>query len=183
MITNISIYTLLTLIFCLTPAFVIWLCRRYPILDKLGPIMILYGIGMIVGNLPFLPAQITTLQDIIPNVMIPLAIPMMLFGCNFSIKEARLQGKVVLSGFLSVCCAVILGYILFGVHMEEGSEVGGIITGMYTGGTLNAAALQAIFKIRSETFILINSYDMVISFIFSKFIHITNNSDCSTFCF
>ena len=170
MITNISIYTLWTLIFCLTPAFVIWLCRRYPILDKLGPIMILYGIGMIVGNLPSLPAQITTLQDIIPNVMIPLAIPMMLFGCNFSIKEARLQGKVVLSGFLSVCCAVIVGYILFGVHMEEGSEVGGIITGMYTGGTLNAAALQAIFKIRSETFILINSYDIIISFLYFVFL-------------
>ncbi len=168
--TAILNYIIWSLIFCLTPAVVIWLCRRYPILDNLGPIMILYGIGMVVGNLPFLPEQVGTLQDIIPNIMIPLAIPMMLFGCNFSLNETRLQGKVVVSGFLSVCCAVILGYILFGSHIEEGSKIGGIITGMYTGGTLNAAAMQAIFKIRSETFVLINSYDIIISFIYFVFL-------------
>lgn len=163
-------YIFLTAIFCLTPAGVLWLCRRFPILDKLGPIMILYALGMILGNFPYLPAQISTLQDILPNVMIPLAIPMMLFGCNFSLREARLQSKVVISGFVSVCCAVIVGYLLFGRHIEYGDKVGGIITGMYTGGTLNAAALQAIFKIPGETFVLINSYDIIISFLYFVFL-------------
>ena len=163
-------YIFLTAIFCLTPAGVLWLCRRFPILDKLGPIMILYALGMILGNFPYLPAQISTLQDILPNVMIPLAIPMMLFGCNFSLREARLQSKVVLSGFVSVCCAVVVGYLLFGCHIEYGDKVGGIITGMYTGGTLNAAALQAIFKIPGETFVLINSYDIIISFLYFVFL-------------
>ena len=163
-------YIFLTAIFCLTPAGVLWLCRRFPILDKLGPIMILYALGMILGNFPYLPAQISTLQDLLPNVMIPLAIPMMLFGCNFSLREARLQSKVVISGFVSVCCAVIVGYLLFGRHIEYGDKVGGIITGMYTGGTLNAAALQAIFKIPGETFVLINSYDIIISFLYFVFL-------------
>ena len=163
-------YIVLTAIFCLTPAGVLWLCRRFPILDKLGPIMILYALGMILGNFPYLPVQISTLQDILPNVMIPLAIPMMLFGCNFSLREARLQSKVVISGFVSVCCAVIVGYLLFGRHIEYGDKVGGIITGMYTGGTLNAAALQAIFKISGETFVLINSYDIIISFLYFVFL-------------
>ena len=95
---------------------------------------------------------------------------MMLFGCNFSLREARLQSKVVISGFVSVCCAVIVGYLLFGRHIEYGDKVGGIITGMYTGGTLNAAALQAIFKIPGETFVLINSYDIIISFLYFVFL-------------
>lgn len=132
--------------------------------------MVLYAIGMIIGNLPFIPEQITTLQDILPNVMIPLAIPMMLYGCSFSRGEAGLQIKIVVSGFLSVCVAVIIGYLLFGQHIAEGDKVGGIITGMYTGGTINAAALQAIFKVKSETYILINSYDIVISFIYFVFL-------------
>ena len=106
-------YTLLTLIFCLTPAGVIWLCRRFPLLNKIGPIMILYGIGMLIGNFPMVPAEIKTLQEILPNVMIPLAIPMMLFGCTFTRKDAGLQLKVVISGFLSVMVAVIIGYLLF----------------------------------------------------------------------
>lgn len=163
-------YIILTMIFCLTPAGVIWLCRRFPTLDRLGPIMILYAIGMIFGNMPFLPEQIIPLQEVLPNVLIPLAIPMMLFGCNFSFSEARLQFKIVISGFLSVCCAVIIGYMFFGDHIEQGERIGGIITGMYTGGTLNAAALQTIFRIPGETFILINSYDIIISFLYFVFL-------------
>jgi uncharacterized membrane protein len=71
---------------------------------------------------------------------------------------------------VSVCLAVIVGYLLFGCHVEEGAEIGGIISGMYTGGTLNAAALQAIFKIDSEQFILVNSYDIIISFLYFVFL-------------
>lgn len=167
---NIINYIILTAIFVVAPAGVIWLCRRYSLLGKLGPIMVLYAIGMVVGNLPFMPDEISAVQDLLPNVMIPLAIPMMLYGCNFSRSEARLQLKVVVSGFLSVCVAVCIGYLLFGRHLAEGAEVGGIITGMYTGGTLNAAALQAIFRINSETYILINSYDIIISFAYFVFL-------------
>ena len=168
--SNILIYIILAVVFCATPAGVIWLCRRVPVLGKIGPIMVLYAIGMIIGNLPFMPEQIKGVQDLLPNIMIPLAIPMMLFGYTFSQGEARLQLKIVVSGFLSVCAAVVVGYMLFGSHLEQGAQVGGIITGMYTGGTLNAAALQAIFKINSEVYILINSYDIIISFIYFVFL-------------
>lgn len=163
-------YIIYTLLFCVAPAGVIWACRKFPLLGRLGPIMVLYAVGMVVGNLPFLPEGIGTLQDMIPNVMIPLAIPLMLFGCRFSSREMGLQLKIVVSGFLSVCIAVAAGYMLFGHKLSEGAEVGGIISGMYTGGTLNAAALQAIFKIDSETFILINSYDIIISFLYFVFL-------------
>lgn len=167
---TILLYLGLTLLFLLLPAGVIWLCRRVPLLGKLGPIMVLYAVGMVLGNLPFLPEQMKVVQELLPNVMVPLAIPMMLFGCAFSRREAGLQGKLVLSGFLSVALAVVAGYLLFGHRLEEGAEIGGIITGMYTGGTLNAAALQAIFGIHSETFLLINSYDIIISFLYFVFL-------------
>ncbi|MBR2398478.1 MAG: DUF819 family protein, partial [Alistipes sp.] len=104
------------------------------------------------------------------NVMIPLAIPMMLYGSHFSRREAGLQLRLVMSGFFAVCVAVVVGYLLFGRNVNGGAEVGGIISGMYTGGTLNAAALQAIFRIKSETFILINSYDIIISFLYFVFL-------------
>lgn len=163
-------YILLILLFCLTPAGVLWLCRKYPVLDKIGPIMILYGIGLIVGNLPGLPGELDQLQDIVPNVMVPLAIPMMLYGCNFSRQETSMQLRVIISGFTSVCIAVIGGYLLFGTHLDNGREIGGIISGMYTGGTVNAAALQTIFRIDSEDYLMINSYDIIISFIYFVFL-------------
>ena len=163
-------YIVLLVIFFIVPAGVVWLCRRYRPLGQLGPIMVLYAIGMVIGNLPFIPTEIAVLQEFLPNVLIPLAIPMMLYGCTFSRGEAQLQCKIVASGFLATCIAVTIGYVLFGQNIEQGAEVGGIITGMYTGGTLNAAALQTIFKINSETFVLINSYDIIISFTYFVFL-------------
>lgn len=164
------IYILLTVLFCTIPAGVIWLCRRYSWLDTIGPIMVLYAIGIVIGNLPGLPAEMKVLQEMIPNVVIPLAIPMMLFGCVFSRKELGLQVKIVVSGFLSVAAAVAGGYLLFGRHIAEGAQMGGIISGVYTGGTVNGAALQAIFGIDSRTFVLINSYDIIISFLYFVFL-------------
>ncbi|MBO7195183.1 MAG: DUF819 family protein [Alistipes sp.] len=164
------IYIVLTILLCVLPAGVVWLCNRSSILGKLGPIMVLYAVGMVLGNIPVLSSYLLPLQDVIPNVMVPLAIPMMLYGCAFSRREAGLQLKVVVSGFLSVFVAVTVGYVLFGHNVTEGAQVGGIISGMYTGGTLNAAALQAIFKVKSEVFILINSYDIIISFIYFVFL-------------
>ena len=163
-------YALIALIFVLAPALALWLCRRVSFLEKLGPIMVLYAFGIILGNIPWKPAEMPLMQELGTSISIPLAIPMMLYGCNFSRGEAGLQLKIVASGFLSVCAAVVIGYLLFGQYIAEGDKVGGIITGMYTGGTLNAAALQTIFKIKSETYILINSYDIVISFIYFVFL-------------
>ena len=158
------------LFFLVTPAIVIWLCRRITLLGKVGPIIVLYAIGMIIGNIFTLPQEMLSLQELLPNVMVPLAIPMMLFGCSFSRGELALQLKVCVSGFLSVVVAVVCGYLLFGCNVPEGAEVGGIISGMYTGGTINAAALQTIFQIDSFTFTLINSYDIVISFLYFVFL-------------
>ena len=167
---SIVVYIVLTILLCVLPAGVVWLCNRVSVLGKLGPIMVLYAVGMVVGNLPALGAYLKPLQDVLPNVMIPLAIPMMLYGSRFSRREAGLQLRIVVSGFLSVCVAVVVGYLLFGRNVQEGAEVGGIITGMYTGGTLNAAALQVIFRIKSEMFVLINSYDIIISFLYFVFL-------------
>ena len=163
-------YIVALLFFLATPALVLWICRRVTILGKIGPIMVLYALGMVVGNLFTLPAEMLMLQELLPNVMVPLAIPMMLFGCSFSRSELALQIKVCVSGFLSVVVAVVCGYLLFGCKVPEGAEVGGIISGMYTGGTINAAALQTIFKIDSFTFTLVNSYDIVISFLYFVFL-------------
>ena len=163
-------YSLTLALFLLAPALVLYLCRRYSILAKIGPIMLLYALGIAIGNIPGLPNAMTTLQELLPNIMVPLAIPMMLYGCRFRREELGLQAKVCISGFLSVALAVAGGYLLFGRELGEGAQIGGIISGMYTGGTINAAALQTIFQTESSTFTLINSYDIVISFLYFVFL-------------
>lgn len=163
-------YVALSAIFCLAPAGVIWLCRRFPLLDNIGPIMILYALGMVIGNLPLDIPGMATVQEIATSATIPLAIPMMLFSCRFTRRDASTQLKVVVSGFLSVALAVVAGYLLCGKHIAEGDKIGGIMSGMYTGGMLNAAALQAIFKVEEQSYIVMCSYDIIISFLYLIFL-------------
>lgn len=163
-------YVVLGALFCLLPAGVLWLCRRYTLLDKLGPIMILYGLGILIGNIGWHPAQMPVAQEIATSASIPLAIPMMLFACRFTLSEASLQLRVCISGFLAVFISVVIGYLLFGRHIPEGAEIGGIMSGMYTGGMLNAAALQQIFRVEEQAYVIMCSYDIVVSFLYLVFL-------------
>ena len=162
-------YVWLTIMFCTAPAGVLWLCRKYPILDKIGPVMILYVIGIIIANVP-MPAEITKLQGIIPTIMIPLAIPMMLFGCTFKTSELSLQLRLITSGVIAVCLAVVGGYLIFGQHIEQGAEIGGMLAGKCTGGTLNAAALKEGLRISDKNYMLITIYDIIICFFYFIFL-------------
>ena len=77
--------------FCLIPAGVLWLCRKFSFLGKIGPVLLLYGLGIIIGNIDIMPQQLPAVQDIMSNAMVPLAIPLMLFGCTFRLSGARSQ--------------------------------------------------------------------------------------------
>ena len=59
--------------FCLIPAGVLWLCRRFSWLGKIGPVLILYIIGIIIGNTGLMPGQMPAVQELLSNAMIPLA--------------------------------------------------------------------------------------------------------------
>ena len=162
-------YLWLTAMFCVVPAGVLWLCRKYSWLDKIGPVMILYAIGLVIANIP-MPAEIAKLQGIIPTIMIPLAIPMMLFGCTFKTSEVALQARVVTSCVISVCIAIVGGYLLFGQGISQGAEIGGMLAGKCTGGTLNAAAIKEGLGISNETYVLLTTYDIVICFFYFVFL-------------
>ena len=162
-------YLWLTIMFCTIPAGVLWLCRKFSWLDKIGPMMILYAIGLVIANIP-MPAEIAKLQGIIPTIMIPLAIPMMLFGCTFKTSEVALQLRLVVSGVIAVCLATVGGYLLFGQEIGQGAEIGGMIAGKCTGGTLNAAAIKEGLRIDDSTYVLLTTYDIIICFFYFVFL-------------
>ena len=161
---------LLCLIFCLAPAGVLWVCKKVSFLGKIGPILLLYLLGVMIGNIGIKPEGMATLQDMMSSAMVPLAIPMMLFGCTFRLRETRQQLKALLTGLAAVVIAVICGYLIFGRHIDEGAKIGGMLTGVYTGGTINLAALKTMLGVRNETYILLNSYDMLVSFLYLTFL-------------
>ena len=160
---------IMVLFFLLAPAGVLWLCRKFRWLGKIGPVLTLYVIGIIVGNL-FHPQGMAQIQDLLSSAMVPLAIPLMLFCCTFRKSETRSQLLALISGIASVVAVVVAGFFIFGSHIPDAAKVGGMLTGVYTGGTVNMASLKAMLGVPEETFILLNSYDMVISFLYLTFL-------------
>ncbi len=162
---------LLVFFYLLAPAGVLWLCRKVPFLGKIGPILVLYAVGLIAGNLPVMPAGAAGIQDLVTSAMIPLAIPMLLFNCTFKRGQTRTQFKALAGGLIGVVLAVVSGYLLFKDYLgPEGARIGGMITGVYTGGTPNLAALQMMLGVKHETYILMNSYDLVVSAAYLAFL-------------
>lgn len=162
---------LLILIYCITPALVLRLCKKVPFFGKIGPILILYIIGVIVGNLPFINEGNYGLKETITNALIPMALPMMLFACSMNRDSLKGIFKSLLAGLIAIIVSIFTGYWIFGRHIGEmGPKIAALITGCETGGTINMASLQAMFNVPSETFVMLNSYDMIVCFLYFIFL-------------
>jgi uncharacterized membrane protein len=162
---------LLVLIFCLAPAFVLWLCKKIPFFGKIGPILILYILGVIIGNLPWINEGNYPLKETLTNILIPLALPMMLFACSLSRDSLKGIFRSLIAGLIAIIVSIFLGYWLFGRHVgSQGPEIAALITGCETGGTINMASLQMLLSVPSETFVMLNSYDMIVCFLYFIFL-------------
>lgn len=162
---------LLVIFYCVAPAGVLWLCRKVPFLNKIGPILVLYAVGLIIGNLGILPKDAAQIQEIVTSAMIPLAIPMLLFNSSFKRTQTGMMGRALIGGLVGVTVAVITGYLIFKDYLgPEGAKIGGMATAVYTGGTPNLAALQMMLGAKHETYILMNSYDLIICGTYLAFI-------------
>ena len=162
---------LLLFFYILSPAGVIWLCRKVNFFSKIGPILILYILGIIVGNLPIIANDAHELQSFLSSAIIPIAIPMMLFSSNFKNFSLKKVTLALACGLVAVVVSVIAGFMIFkGDLGEEGYKIGGLLVGSYTGGTPNIAALKLMLNVSEETYLLINTYDMVVCFLYLIFL-------------
>jgi uncharacterized membrane protein len=111
--------------------------------------------------------QIASIQDMLLSFTIPLAIPLLLFSLDLR-RWLRLARKTFISLFLALVSVVIVvysGFFLFRNTVDHIDMVGGMIIGIYTGGTPNVASIAAglgVLENNQELFIMTNTYDIVI---------------------
>lgn len=159
------------------PALVVWLCKKISFIGKIGAILTLYFIGIIAANLFIFPFEEITLkllpiQDIITSLTIPLAMSLILLSCNFKNWPLKKSLLSLIFGMLSVIIVVIIGYFIFAEKSgyQEFNKIAGMLIGVYTGGTPNLAALKMMLDVDETTYVLVNSFDMLISFIYLTFL-------------
>ena len=164
------------LFYLLAPAGVVWLCRRSKALAKVGAILLLYILGLIVANLFIFPFEgaaqrLFPVQDLMTSITIPLAMPLILFACDFRNWPVRKALAALVIGLVSVLSVVVAGYWLFGDKLgEQAAGIAGMAVGVYTGGTPNLAAIKMMLGVDEGTYVLMNSFDMLVSFLFLVFL-------------
>ncbi len=162
---------LLTLFYLLFPALLLYLCNKYKILDQIGAVVLAYFFGLILGNSGILPEGSQKIQELITMITVPLALPLLLFSLQLK-NMKTLAGKTLLSMFLSVVSLFIiiyLGWTFWGDKIPENWKVAGMLVGVYTGGTPNLASIKTALNVSSETYILVHTYDTIISAFFILF--------------
>ncbi len=164
---------LLIAFYFVAPALILKACKKISLLKKIGSIAIAYIIGILIGLSKLLPSDIYATQDLLTSITVPLAIPLLLFPSN--IKDwFRLAGtsfKSLIVGLVSVLITVIIGYQLF---RPEGNpefwKVGGLLVGVYTGGTPNLASLNVMLDVKPATYLMVHSYDLIIGAFYFLFL-------------
>ncbi|HPA11864.1 MAG TPA: DUF819 family protein [Bacteroidales bacterium] len=162
---------LLLLFFVFSPLGILYLIWRFPLAAKIGSVLIAYLIGLILGNSGLLTEDHKWLQDLLTTVTIPIALPLLLFSMNIKVWINGIGNTVksMILGIISLLIPVVGGYFLLGDKIDESWKIAGMLTGVYTGGTPNLAAIKLALNVRDEVYILSHTYDMLLSAFFLLF--------------
>ncbi|MBR3647745.1 MAG: DUF819 family protein [Paludibacteraceae bacterium] len=159
-------------LYILVPVVIIECFKRWTWMQKVGTVVAAYAVGIIfalTGFVHFEPGTeaftaFSKLQSTIMSVAVPLAIPLMLFNCDFRLWTKALPKTIwsLVGGILSVLIAVVSGYFIFHTpDIPEFNKVAAMMTGIYTGGTMNFNALGASLGVDKTLMAIVLAFEMV----------------------
>ncbi len=128
-----------------------------------GPVVVCYAFGILLGNVPGLGLQAKVSLSV-SEAAVPLAIPLLLFATHVP-RWMRLARTTLLS-FALACLSAMVSAALVGLWFSDRSDewwkMAGMLVGVYTGGTANMNSVGLALKVREETFVLLNTADIVV---------------------
>lgn len=108
--------------------------------------------------------SIASAQDLLISIIVPLAFPLLLFSLNIRrwLKFAKEGFISMVLALISVVIIVATGYLIFKNMVPDCWKVGGMLVGVYTGGTPNLVALKLALDVDPNLFVMTSTYDMVV---------------------
>ena len=168
---------LLVLFYLLAPAGVLWATRKFEVFRRLGPVLSLYILGVVVANVGIFPSDpeahksFLAFQESVSEILVPLALPMMLFGCNFKNFSVGKSLSAFVVGVLSVAAIVVASYMMFADKLgAEAPKMAASLVGQYTGGAANLASIKQMVGLSSENFVMLSTCNLIVSFFYLMFL-------------
>ena len=159
-------------LYVLVPVAIVECFKRWTWMQKIGTVVAAYAVGIIfalTGFVHFEPGTAAALsfskiQSTLMSVTVPLAIPLMLFNCDFKLWTKALPKTIwsLVGGISAVLVAVVSGYFIFHTpDVPEFNKVAAMMTGIYTGGTMNFNALGASLGVDKTLMAIVLAFEMV----------------------
>lgn len=165
---------LITLVYILAPVIIILLYNRFEMIKKVGTVIMAYAVGIILALCGLIPTgeaagaeQMKSISDMLMNITVPLAIPLMLFNSDFKlwVKSLPKTFIVLMGGLVAIVTSVILGYFVFrNAGIKEFGDVAAMMTGIYTGGTMNFSALGLALHVDETIMSIALTFEMIVTF-------------------
>lgn len=159
------------------PLLVVLAAKRWPVIEKISPMVILYIIGLTVGNVGIIGEKSLGVCTNVSNVVVLISIPLMLLGCDFRNWSAKTVLKTFLVGLFSILAVTVAGFFLFrgqavnaGLDTADFARVSAAMTGIYTGGIPNFAPVAKAVNLPQHLFLMVSGYDLVVTGIYLIFI-------------
>lgn len=168
--------TYIIIAICLfTPLLILWLTWRFPFLNKVGTIIIAYVVGCVLGLTGLIPdtPEVHKVQTDIATYTIPFAIPLLLFSSDLR-SWTRLAPSFIKSTLLGIagcCIAIVVGFLICaGDDKETFAAIGGMLTGLYTGGNANLASIKVALGVDDTVYIITSAYSTLLSAVYLFFV-------------
>ncbi|MDD4395094.1 MAG: DUF819 family protein [Bacteroidales bacterium] len=164
---------IITLGYLLFPLLIIAVYKKFAFAKKVGTVMLAYAVGIIpalCGWLQMDGADSTSFENVqkwIMNLSVPIAIPLMLFNCNFKLwtKSLPKTTAAFFGGMFSIIIAVVSGFFIFkNTGIDDIANISGMMTAIYTGGTMNFYALGSSLQVDPNTITLVYTFEMLVTF-------------------
>ncbi len=152
---------LLLLFFILTPLFIEYMAARFQFLNKIGTVLISYGIGLLLAQFIMHTDALKAVQTAVSSAAIMLALPILLMDLKLSSLRI-IAGKTAVSSLIAlvaVTLVVAVTHYFFESRVENSWQISGMMVGIYTGGTVNLASIQKALGVSQDTYIAVHTFD------------------------
>ncbi len=168
--------TIITVLYLFAmPLGVMLLARRWSFINKISPMMVLYIIGLAVGNSGIIDKTAFATSETVSNVTVLIAIPLMLVCCDFKGWSTKNVAKAFFTGLASVLIVILAGFFIFrpsdgSLSTDDYAKVSAVMTGIYTGGIPNIGAISKAVALPNDLYLLVTSYDLIITGLYLIFV-------------
>jgi len=162
---------LVAVLFLAVPLGLLLAARHWRWARAIGPVVLSYAAGMLLGLSGLLPAAAEPMRNRMVEASLALALPLLMFGIDLRAWR-RLAGPAMKGMTLAVVSVTLVAVVMFlvtGGSTTLRAQLTGLAIGMYTGGLANLGAVKLALGVPDARYLMFATVDTVVGALYLLF--------------